>query len=300
MITRRSFLKFVSGSFLAGLAVIGYGTGVEAMAQPRVTRYRLAPSNWPNGLKIRAVLLADFHACDPWMSVGRMTQICDQANALEGDMILLLGDYVAGTKLVTGMIDSSVWAKVLSRLKAPLGVHAVLGNHDHWQDLPFQRDPTVKTFAERALTDVGIPVYINRAVQLKKDGTQFWLAGLGDQMALRPGKSFGRKNWGGIDDLDAVLASVTDEAPIILMAHEPDIFVGMNPRVSVTLSGHTHGGQINIMGWIPFLPSRYGGRYARGWFRENNTELVVSAGLGCTGIPLRIGARPEIVVLEIG
>jgi hypothetical protein len=300
MITRRGFLKFIGRCLLTGAALTGYATGVEAMGRPRVTRYQVTPQGWTPGLKLKAAVLADFHACEPWMSAARIGSICDQANALEADIILLLGDYVTGTRLVTDYVHSSVWSQSLARLKAPLGVHAILGNHDYWEDLSFQRDPSLETFGEKALKNVGIPVYINEAVQLKKDGYAFWLAGLGDQVALRPGKSFGRLGWRGVDNLPATLAAITDDAPVILMAHEPDIFPTVPPRVGLTLSGHTHGGQVNLFGWMPAVPSRFGNLYAYGHKHEAGRDLIVSGGLGCTGLPIRIGSWPEILMIELG
>jgi predicted MPP superfamily phosphohydrolase len=83
------------------------------------------------------------------------------------------------------------------------------------------------------------------------------------------------------------------------LAHEPDIFPDVPSDVAVTLSGHTHGGQIRFFGWIPFVPSRYGTRFAYGHIQENHCDLVVSGGLGCSGIPVRLGVPPEITVVEL-
>lgn len=104
----------------------------------------------------------------------------------------------------------------------------------------------------------------------------------------------------GLDDLDGTLAQVNDAAPIILLAHEPDIFPTVPSRVSVTLSGHTHGGQVRILGWSPYLPSRYGDRYVYGHIIEERRHLIVSGGLGCSVAPVRFGVPPEIVVVDLG
>jgi len=112
-----------------------------------------------------------------------------------------------------------------------------------------------------------------------------------------------RKRYGGVDDLPATIRQVTDEAPVILMAHEPDIFAKMGDladRVSLTVSGHTHGGQIQVLGFAPVVPSQYGSRYVYGHIVEDQRNLVVSAGLGCSGVPVRFGAPPEIVLIELG
>jgi predicted MPP superfamily phosphohydrolase len=284
----------VAGVALAGIPVI------EAMASPRITRYNLTPPHWTPGLKLKIAALADFHACDPWMTADRIKSICDQANALEPDIILLLGDYAAGMNTVLRFVHSRDWSKAMAGLRAPLGVHAIMGNHDYWEDKTFQRDPTVASFGEKALKNVGISVYVNRSVRLEKDGYPFWLSGLGDQAALLPNRALNRRWMSGIDNLGATLAQVTDTAPVILLAHEPDIFAEILPRVSLTLSGHMHGGQINLFGWAPIVPSRYGSRYIGGHIVEDGNHIIVSRGLGCSGLPIRFGSWPEILQIELG
>jgi predicted MPP superfamily phosphohydrolase len=188
----------------------------------------------------------------------------------------------------------------MSGLEAPLGVHAIMGNHDYWEDKTFQHDPTVETFGEKALRNVGIPVYINRSVRLEKNGHPFWLAGLGDQAALLPSRVLKRRWITGIDNLTATLAQVTDMHPVILLAHEPDIFAEIPPRVGLTLSGHTHGGQVNLLGWTPVVPSKYGSRYVGGHIEEDGNHIIVSRGLGCSGLPIRFGSWPEILEIDLG
>jgi predicted MPP superfamily phosphohydrolase len=299
LLTRRGFLKLVLRGAIAAAALTGLPV-YEAMATPRVAKYQLTPPNWTPGLKLRIAALADFHACDPWMTADRIQAICEQANALEPDIILLLGDYAASMRMVRSLVDPRDWSKAMTRLKAPLGVHAIMGNHDYWDDATFQNDPSSETFGEKALRDVGIPVYINHSARLEKDGHPFWLAGLGDQMALLPNRAEKRYWTTGIDNLNATLAQVTDQHPVILLAHEPDIFAEISPRVSLTLSGHTHGGQVNLFGWTPIVPSRYGSRYVGGHVVENDNHIIVSRGLGCSGLPIRFGAWPEILQIELG
>ena len=299
MLTRRGFLKLMLRGVVAAAALAGMPV-FEAMATPRVTKYQLTPPNWTPGLRLKIAALADFHACDPWMTAERIKAICDQANALEPDIILLLGDYAAGMNAVRSYVHSRDWSKAMAGLKAPLGVHAIMGNHDYWEDKAFQRDPTVESFGEKALWDIGIPVYVNRSIRLEKDGRPFWLAGLGDQAALLPSRASKRRWTRGIDDLNATLAQVTDMHPVILLAHEPDIFAEISPRVSLTLSGHTHGGQINLFGWTPVVPSRYGSRYIGGHIVEDGNQIIVSRGLGCSGLPIRFGSWPEVLEIDLG
>jgi predicted MPP superfamily phosphohydrolase len=87
---------------------------------------------------------------------------------------------------------------------------------------------------------------------------------------------------------------------VILLAHEPDIFVKVPARVSLTLSGHTHGGQIRLLGYSPVLPSRYGQRFAYGHVVEDGRHLIISGGLGVSGVGVRFGVPPEIVLIELG
>lgn len=300
MITRRGFLRLVWTGIGACVALGGYATGIEAMGSPRTTRFRPDLPEWPAALGLKIVVLADFHACEPWMTHDRIAAICDQANALRPDLVLLLGDFVSGMRLVTDEVDPLLWSRAIARLSAPLGVHAVLGNHDYWSDDAVQFQLKGKPFAQLALEDVGIPVYVNQAVRLEKDGVGFWLAGLGDQLAYSSLRAAERNAIWGIDDLAGTLSQVTDDAPVLLMAHEPDIFPEVPARVALTLSGHTHGGQVNIFGWKPVVPSRYGSRYAGGHVVENGRHLIVSKGLGCTGLPVRFGAWPEILEIDLG
>lgn len=298
-ISRRGFLKGVGGSLASGFGVGGYAFAVEPL-QLAVTRYKVTPAGWPESLKLKIAALADIHACEPWMSAERISEIADQTNRLGPDLIVLLGDYAANHRYVTQGVAAEAWATALSDLRAPLGVHAVMGNHDWWDDRTAQRLGRGPVIGRRALEKNGIPVYENDAVQLNKEGQPFWLAGLGDQLALRAGKRWGRRHTTGVDDLPATLAKVTDDAPVLLLAHEPDVFPELPARISLTLSGHTHGGQVRLFGYSPVVPSRYGNRYVYGHVTEEGRHLVVSGGLGCSVMPVRLGMPPEIVLVDVG
>ena len=274
-----------------------------------VTRYSLTPPNWPKDLKLKLAIVADIHACDPWMSLARVRQIVARTNALGADAILLLGDYIAGNRLskFANPIPHDEWAAELAQLKAPLGVHAVLGNHDWWEERAVQVRRSGPVKSALALKNVRIPVYENDVVRLEKDRQPFWIAGLGDQWAFWPRDenyaefvSGGKVAYEGVHDLPGTLAKVTDEAPIILMAHEPDIFPDVPARVALTLSGHTHGGQIRLGSFAPVVPSKFGRRYTYGHIVEDNRNLIVSGGLGCSVLPVRFGSPPEIVVVDLG
>ena len=313
MFTRRTFLKGMGLTVLGALSAPAYAVGIEPF-RLNIKRYAFTPPRWPSSLKLRAALIADPHICDPWMGLDRVQYIVDQTNALKPDIILMLGDYVASHKWQYDPIKPQAWADIFGALSAPFGVHAILGNHDWWDDAQAQLTGRGPTKYGQALINAGISLYQNRAKRITKDGQSFWLAGLDDQLALYPSKQTKRKSWKGLDDLPGTLAQVTDDAPILLMAHEPRIFREVPDRVSLTLSGHTHGGQINVFGYRPVKPTplgkhrsyghiidRQAPRIARHLGVEGNPRhLIISGGLGCSILPVRFGVPPEITLVELG
>lgn len=299
MISRRHLIRSVGGLSALGISTAAYGVGVEPELRPRITRYHPTPRQWPADFPLKIAVIADIHACDPWMSLQRIEAIVDQTNALKPDVIVLLGDYVAGHHYVTRFIPADEWARVLTGLKAPLGIHAVMGNHDYWDDKIVQRAGQGTTLAQRALNAAGIPVYENDAVRLTKGGRPLWLAGLGDQLAYVLAPRYGHARGSGADDLTATLAKITDDAPVILLAHEPNIAWRVPARVALQLSGHTHGGQIRLFGWSPALPQQHAEQLAYGHFRLK-CDVIVSGGLGCSIVPVRVGMPPEIVEVTLG
>lgn len=268
------------------------------LSMTHIARYAPQLSGWPKGPALRIAALSDFHACRPFTDEAVLGRICSEVAALSPDLVLLLGDYASGPRFSRDLTTDE-WARALSALSAPLGVHAVLGNHDY-DGMSREAVLGRPTPAQVALEAVGIPVYVNRAQRLEHGGQGFWLAGLGDQFAfnVRGSKDYGRNR--GIDDLDATLAQVTTDEPVILMAHEPDLFPETPDRVGLTLSGHTHAGQIRLFGRTPVVPSRHGSRYVHGHFADGARHLIVSAGLGYSGWPIRFGTRTEIVLVELG
>lgn len=291
LITRRrlviggvSTLAFPS---LVTSATGAYAVGVEPF-DLRITRYRVTPPGWPQERRLSIAVVTDLHAGGPNMGLARIRRVIDAAQAERCDLIVLLGDYFATHRFITERVPHPVWAAELARLSAPLGVHAILGNHDWWTDIGGTR---------AALRGVNIPVMENDAVLLGPPGKRFWLAGLGDTIAYK----LGRGRFRGVDDLPGTLAKLTTDDPAILLAHEPDIFVKVPPRLSLTLAGHTHGGQIRIpFMWPSYVPSRYGARFAYGHIVEDNRHMIVSAGLGTSAVPARLGVPPEIVRVDLG
>jgi predicted MPP superfamily phosphohydrolase len=272
---------------LAASATGAYAGAVEP-SDLLVTRYALTPPRWPAGQKLTITVIADLHAGGPHITLPQVARIVDTSNALQSDLIVLLGDFKAWYKFNIKPIDDPLWAAELGRLRAPLGVWSILGNHDWWHDLHGVRG---------ALAGVRIPVLENDAVLLGRPGQKFWLAGLGDQLAhwIGPGR------FRGVDDLPGTLERVQTNDPVVLLVHEPDIFTKVPERVALTLAGHTHGGQIRVpFIWPQFVPSRYGARFAYGHIIENDRHLIVSGGLGTSIIPARLGVPPEILQVTLG
>jgi predicted MPP superfamily phosphohydrolase len=287
-VTRR---RFLTGAFgLAGLSASATGAyaGVIEPLSLVVTRYALNPPGWPAGRKLSIAVIADLHAGGPDMTLAHIRHVIETANALQPELVVLLGDYKARYRFKTEPVADPIWADQLARLKAPLGIWAILGNHDWWYDLAGVRG---------ALAQVGIPVLENDAVLLGPAGQKFWLAGLGDQLA----HWIGRGKFHGVDDLPGTLARVTTDDPVLLLVHEPDIFTEVPQRVALTLAGHTHGGQIRLpIVWPHFVPSKYGARFAYGHIIEDGRHMIVSGGLGTSIVPARFGVPPEIVHVTLG
>jgi predicted MPP superfamily phosphohydrolase len=297
--TRRQILQWLAALGATVAAAPAYGVGIEPNLAPHVVSYDVRPPGWPEKFNLSIAVIADLHACKPWMEQERIAEIVTRTNAIGADLIVLLGDYVASHRFITGRLEPAEWAEPLKDLRAPLGVHAVLGNHDWWQDETVQHTGEGPPASKGALEAVGIPVYENEAVRITKNGQAFWLAGLGDQLAYQRTRKPPPNHRDGADDLPGTLALVTDDAPVILMAHEPDVIMRVPDRISLTLCGHTHGGQVRLFGWSPVVPSDYGNRFAYGHICEPR-DIVVSGGLGCSIMPLRFGMPPEIVLVRVG
>lgn len=288
--TRRSFLKGLLGTALAGLLAGIDAFLVEPWWRLRVQTWVVPSQGW-TGNPLRIVAISDFHMGEPYVGLERLAQIVARANDLRPDLVVLLGDFALGHHFISARVRIADAAPVLAGLQARLGVYAVLGNHDWWDDRDAQKRGGGPNLYGVALEAAGIPVLSNRAVKLEG----FWLAGLEDQLAFRRGVM----RYAGLDDLPGTMAQVTDDAPVILLAHEPDIFPKVPGRVCLTLSGHTHGGQVRLFGWSPVVPSRYGNRFAYGHVVEEGRHLVVSGGIGCSILPVRFGMPPEITVVEL-
>lgn len=218
----------------------------------------------------RVLFVSDIHV-GPFVSPRAMRNVMRRLAALEPDLILLGGDIVTSS-----VREFESQRTAFSELRAPLGVFAVLGNHDHYSEEP-QR-------MRQSLEQAGIQTLHNRGVVLRRGAGRLDLAGVDDMLLGQP-------------DLDAALEHAA--RPVILLSHNPDLFFEAARRgVELMLSGHTHAGQLRVPGLPVFVrQSRY--RLDEGRYRTGGSELIVSRGLGTVGLPLRLACPPEAMLIRL-
>ena len=297
--TRRRFLIGAGIGLGATLSFSGYATAYETGSALALTEYAPRLSDWPEDLELKIAVIADIHACYPWMSDERVGDIVDLANAQKPDLTVLLGDYVCTHRFVSGYVPPGAWAEQLARLEAPLGVYSVLGNHDWWYAAIPTEPPDNSLSVRRALAAAGVPVLENQSVRLTQQGRPFWLVGLGDQIAHLRSPGGTRR---GVDDLGAGLREIRDDAPAILLAHEPYIFPRVPDRIALTLSGHMHGGQVNLplIGPPLHFLKRRSATFVYGEYAARERKMIVSGGLGTSIAPVRVFRPPEVVMVKLG
>ena len=162
MVNRRRFLTG-AGALVAGAAAFGgYATAFEAGTSLELTPYTVFPARWPADLTLKIAVIADIHACEPWMPAERIGSIVDLANAQRPDLTVLLGDFAGAQHFVTRYVPPGAWAEQLARLEAPLGVYAILGNHDWWSAAIPTDPPDNAQSVRNAVLGAGIPVLENR------------------------------------------------------------------------------------------------------------------------------------------
>ncbi len=219
---------------------------------------------------LRVLFVSDVHA-GPFVSPSVLRETFVRLLAVDPDLVLLGGD------LTTARVSEFVSHRDAFRaLQAPLGVHAVLGNHDHYSG----EAERLRTLIEES----GIRVLHNRSVELRRGSCKLTLAGVDDLILGRP-------------DLVSALGSAS--WPVVLVSHNPDLFFdAARSGVALMLSGHTHGGQLRIPG-LPVLVRQSRFRLDEGRFKTGRTELLVNRGLGAVGIPWRTACSPEAVLIRL-
>lgn len=266
---------------LAATIVLGLN---EATSRPVERRLTVELVGWPKDVApVRIALLSDIHVGNRAMTTARLGAIVDQVNAAEPDLVLLAGDFVIGHEADGAAERAEALVAPLSRLAAPLGAIAVLGNHDHWTAPDAIRD---------ALTRAHVTVLENDA---NRRGP-LTVLGVGDVFSDH-------------DDLARTLAASAAMGGIrVAVTHSPDLVHQLDGEVGLLLAGHTHCGQV-VLPWIgplrPLSPRQrwkplFDWKYRCGVVRDRNQVTVVTAGLGSGSFPLRLGAPPDWWLVTLG
>lgn len=272
--TRREFLRRTARTtFTAGLGGVSLALASAyccTVNRRDITLTGLAPSF--EGFRI--ALLSDIHH-SPWIPASYIRSVVDLTNSLHPNLIALTGDFIDhGREWVPGCM------RELSRLRAPSGVVAVLGNHDHYRNAT----STVRD----GLTRAGITDLTNDGHSLYRGGESLRIAGTGDY-------------WREKQKLDRPLHGVRTPQSVVLLQHNPDYVERIkDDRIGLVLSGHTHGGQcvFPFLG-APILPSRFGQKYASGLCQGPVTQVFVTRGVGTSWLPMRIGCPAEVTLLTL-
>jgi predicted MPP superfamily phosphohydrolase len=269
-ITRRRFIKL---SGMLGLAA-SYPVFIERYIVMTNT-YRVPVPNLPPVFEgLRIVHLTDFHL-GFLVPLSIIRSVVARANRIKPDLIVCTGDYVHEKK-ATGQIDA-IWPE-LSKLKAPSGVLSVLGNHDHWADTARSQHWLSKTGQDLS----------HRVHSITRDGKTLWFAGAGDL-------------WEDHQNLDELLIDIPESDCRIVLAHNPDTAdTDYTSRVDLMVSGHTHGGQVDIpFVGTPVLPVQ-NKSYSHGIIASpRGFPVFISRGIGWAVYPIRFNCFPEIAVLEL-
>ncbi len=257
--------------------------GVDAVfiepARLVVNRQELRLANWPAELSgVRVAFISDLHIGSPHWGLSHLHELVARVNAEQPDLILLGGDYLINDIWFGDHVEPEPIALELGQLRAPLGVFAVLGNHD-WRN----NGPQVRAAFEAH----GMTVLDDEARRIRHHGKSFCLLGVRDYtQRLRSAQK----------ELELALPGM----PLIVLVHAPDLFAGLDERATLTLAGHTHGGQVDLplLGRL-IVPSRFGSRFAAGHIVENGRHLFVTTGVGTSILPIRFRVPPEIALLTL-
>lgn len=270
----------VIGPLRVFVAIALLAAAVWALVEPHVIgveRATIAHPDIPSEFDgVRVVYLSDIHA-GPYFSEERVAALLDRVMDERPDMIVFGGDFVGG--------DSNgfeTFYPQAQRLSAPLGMYAVVGNHERREGLARSLE---------LLEANGIRVLNNDNVRVRRGGASIRLAGVDDP-------------WLGQPDIVQAAGAIPADEYAILVSHVPDYFVTGLPRVrgafDMGLSGHTHGGQATVFGlWAPVVPSRFGQRFSGGWEEVEGIPVLVSRGIGSTGLPVRFFAQPQYHVFTL-
>jgi len=229
----------------------------------------------------RIVQLSDFHI-SPFMTADEIRRCVTIANGLKADLVALTGDYVADEPAAQGAV-----VQALGELRAPFGVFGCLGNHEIYTET---EDSITRLFAA-----AGIRILRQERTPIQSHGEVLNLIGV-DYQQLR----FSRDHDGHLVDryLEGSETLVMPDMVNILLSHNPNSFDrAAELGIDLTLAGHTHGGTLSLHRGLSL--ARLETPYVSGWYEKLDRQLYVNRGIGTTGPPIRLGARPEITVLEL-
>jgi uncharacterized protein len=270
--------RFVQTLLASGVAALSTGYGVAQGYRFAVNRHQVALEGLQ--MPLRVAHLTDLHY-DFWRLEGGIQPWVEATLREKPDLIVITGDFVS--RLLPRSRMQGL-ARALAPLAAPLGVWGVLGNHDY--DASSSSISTLELI--HMLEEIGISVLTNANHALRPDLT---LVGVDDLLRGKP-------------DVDLALEGVSQHTATLLMSHNPDLLPRIPQWVNLTLSGHTHGGQIRLP-WLPTLinASEYGERFQMGFIAadqagESGAKGFVSRGLGTGGVPVRTFCPAELVLLE--
>lgn len=257
---------------LAAAASLWCGLGA-VLHRPRLRKRIVRIDGLPSALHgYRIGQISDVH-CGPHTPAARVRRWVERLNALDLDLMTVTGDLIThGESHVRDV------AAALGGLRARDGVFACMGNHDYFTD---------GERLVRELTICGLTVLRNRGVLVERDGVQLYVAGVDD-------------TWTERHDVARALAARPTGVPAILLAHDPNLFPAAAAHdVELTLSGHTHGGQLAVPGVRRLSLARFITEFTAGLYRRGRSWLYVNRGAGTTGPPVRLGAPAELAVLEL-
>lgn len=276
-VTRRRFLKMatVFGAAVGAAAVgSGYGLSIEPN-QLGVERVTIPLARLPGAFDgFTLAQLSDLHY-GPYVSFEHLARAIDMTNALQADAIVVTGDFVNSSwRYIQPCVE------LLGKLRAPLGVFAVMGNHDYWVGY---LDLTL-----RSLRQNGVRLLRNQAVPLTRGRSTMYLVGVDDL-------------WMNLADLRGALLSVPQNACKVVLMHEPDFAdVSAQAEVDLQLSGHSHGGQVRLPFLGPLILPRFAEKYPMGLARVGNfTQVYTTRGIGVLPPAIRFNCPPEITHLTL-
>jgi predicted MPP superfamily phosphohydrolase len=292
--SRRQFLAGMTPvlpSALLGTAAYGvYGTAGELEVSPEIP---IPVRNLPRQLDgFRITQLSDIHF-GPYMRERDMAPVVEAANGLRSEVIVITGDILDRSLSLLPEAASS-----LSRLRAPHGVYAILGNHDYYSD---QRSPrSGYRGCDRMVAGIepaGVRFLRNSHASIVVGGAEVLLAGL-DWLGPTRGDPNVYEQQRTQRALETILRGTNPEAVRVLLSHHPHSFIeAIQFGCPLTLAGHTHGGGQVVLGYIEGVPVGLASlrfRYVRGLYQEQGCSLYVNRGIGYFGIPIRINCLPEI------